>query len=97
MRECVNCKHNKGLGSNVWCGHEPKGKESYMMETDCPYYENVLKEELSEMMKDIMSAKSFSYGEALQIALVCSLKNIRPKSDEFYEFIKKTKTAWEKP
>lgn len=39
VRECVNCKHSRGLGSDVWCGHEPKGKESYMFETDCEYYE----------------------------------------------------------
>lgn len=39
MRECVNCKHSRGLGSDVWCGHNPKGKESYMFETDCVFYE----------------------------------------------------------
>lgn len=39
MRECVNCKHSRGLGSDVWCGHKPKGKESYMSETDCIFYE----------------------------------------------------------
>ena len=39
VRECVNCKHSRGLGSDVWCGHKPKGKESYMFETDCEYYE----------------------------------------------------------
>lgn len=38
MRECVNCKYSKGIGSDVWCGHDPKGKESYMFETDCPYF-----------------------------------------------------------
>lgn len=38
-RECVNCRHSRGLGSDVWCGHDPKGKESYMCETDCPYFE----------------------------------------------------------
>lgn len=38
-RECVNCQHSRGLGSDVWCGHDPKGKESYMRETDCPYFE----------------------------------------------------------
>lgn len=37
MRECINCKHSCGLGSDVWCG---KGyKSTYMMETDCPEYE----------------------------------------------------------
>ena len=41
MRECVNCKYGKGIGSDVWCGHDPKGKESYMFETDCPYYKNI--------------------------------------------------------
>ena len=41
MRECVNCKYGKGSGSDVWCGHNPKGKESYMFETDCPYYKNI--------------------------------------------------------
>ena len=41
MRECVNCKYGKGLGSDVWCRHNPKGKESYMFETDCPYYKNI--------------------------------------------------------
>lgn len=41
MRECVNCKYSRGLGSDVWCGHDPKGKESYMFETDCPYYKDI--------------------------------------------------------
>lgn len=41
MRECINCKHSRGLGSDVWCSHNPKGNESYMSETDCPYYEEV--------------------------------------------------------
>lgn len=27
----------KGI-RDVWCGHDPKGKESYMFETDCPYF-----------------------------------------------------------
>lgn len=39
MRECIHCKYSRGLGSDVWCDHDPKGKESYMMETDCPYFE----------------------------------------------------------
>ena len=41
MKECVNCKYGKGIGSDVWCGHDPKGKESYMFETDCSYYQNI--------------------------------------------------------
>ena len=41
MKECVNCKYGKGIGSDVWCGHDTKGKESYMFETDCPYYKNI--------------------------------------------------------
>lgn len=41
MKECVNCKYGKGIGSDVWCGHDPKGKESYMFETDCSYYKNI--------------------------------------------------------
>ena len=38
-RECINCKYSRGLGSDVWCGHKPQGKESYMSETDCIYFE----------------------------------------------------------
>ena len=38
MRECNNCKFGRGIGSDVWCGHEPKGNESYMYDTDCPYW-----------------------------------------------------------
>lgn len=38
-RECVNCKYSRGGGSDVWCNHNPKGKETYMVETDCPYFE----------------------------------------------------------
>lgn len=41
MKECVNCKYGKGIGSDVRCGHDPKGKESYMFETDCSYYQNI--------------------------------------------------------
>lgn len=39
IRECVNCKYGMGGGSDVWCTHKPKGKESYMCETDCIYFE----------------------------------------------------------
>ncbi len=36
MRECVNCEHSRGLGSDVWCS---KGFEtSYMDETDCCHF-----------------------------------------------------------
>lgn len=31
MRECINCIYSKGLGSDVWCEHNPKGKESYIL------------------------------------------------------------------
>lgn len=41
MRECINCKYGIGGGSDVWCGHEPKGKESYMHDTDCPYWKTM--------------------------------------------------------
>lgn len=41
MRECTNCKYGIGIGSDVWCGHEPKGNESYMCDTDCPYWETM--------------------------------------------------------
>lgn len=41
MKECVDCKYSRGIGSDVWCGHKPTGKETYMpkKDTDCPYYE----------------------------------------------------------
>lgn len=41
MKECVNCKYHCGGGSDVWCGHDPKGRETYMpsKDTDCLYYE----------------------------------------------------------
>lgn len=29
-RECSNCEYGRGIGSDVWCGHDPKGKETYM-------------------------------------------------------------------
>ena len=45
MRECVNCVYSRGLGSDVWCGHDPKGNESYMFETDCPYFRWIEKNE----------------------------------------------------
>ena len=43
MNECVNCRYGRGGGSDVWCGHEPRGKETYMpiKDTDCPYYESM--------------------------------------------------------
>ena len=40
MRECINCIYSSGLGSDVWCEHNPKGKESYMCETDCEYFKS---------------------------------------------------------
>ena len=27
MRECINCKHSMGMGSDVWCEHKPEGKQ----------------------------------------------------------------------
>lgn len=38
IRECVNCKKSRGGGSDVWCG-EGHPYESYMHETECPYFE----------------------------------------------------------
>lgn len=36
MRECVNCKYSRGIGSDVWCD---KGYETtYMQETECEHY-----------------------------------------------------------
>ena len=43
MRECVNCKHGRGLGSDVWCGKGHTKYESYMRETKCPYWEEIKK------------------------------------------------------
>lgn len=39
-RECTNCEYGRGLGSDVYCGHDPKGKETYMAtkDTDCVYW-----------------------------------------------------------
>ena len=45
MRESVICKYSIGIGHDVWCGHDPKGKESYMFETDCPYFKWVRNDE----------------------------------------------------
>ena len=45
MRECIHCVHSRGLGSDVWCGHNPRGDESYMFETDCPYFRWIEKNE----------------------------------------------------
>lgn len=39
MRECINCKKSRGLGADVWCGEGHTEYESYMRETDCPYWE----------------------------------------------------------
>lgn len=38
IRECIHCKKSRGLGSDVWCS-EGHPYESYMRETDCPYFE----------------------------------------------------------
>ena len=37
-RECVNCEYGCGGGSDVYCTHKPRGKESYMCDTDCKYF-----------------------------------------------------------
>ena len=37
-RECVNCEYGCGGGSDVYCTHKPRGKESYMYDTDCKYF-----------------------------------------------------------
>lgn len=48
MRECTNCKHACGLGSNIWCEKidiecEPYMREIkwWMRETRCPYWEEI--------------------------------------------------------
>ena len=43
IRECGNCLFSRGIGSDVWCEHEPPGKTTYMarQDTDCPYYEPI--------------------------------------------------------
>ena len=38
IRECIHCKKLRGLGSDVWCS-EGHPYESYMHETECPYFE----------------------------------------------------------
>lgn len=38
MRECINCEYSRGIGSDVWCGDGHTEYETYMRETDCPYY-----------------------------------------------------------
>ncbi len=38
IRECIHCKKSRGLGSDVWCS-EGHPYESYMCETECPYFE----------------------------------------------------------
>ncbi len=38
IKECIHCKKSRGLGSDVWCG-EGYPYESYMCETECPYFE----------------------------------------------------------
>lgn len=42
MRECSNCKKSRGLGADVWCGEGHTEYESYMRETDCPYWEEMV-------------------------------------------------------
>lgn len=38
IRKCIHCKKSRGLSSDVWCS-EGHPYESYMRETDCPYFE----------------------------------------------------------
>ena len=38
IRECIHCKKSRGSGSDVWCS-EGHPYESYMRETECPYFE----------------------------------------------------------
>ena len=38
IRECIHCKKSRGGGSDVWCS-EGHPYESYMRETECPYFE----------------------------------------------------------
>lgn len=38
IRECIHCKKSRGLGSDVLCS-EGQSYESYMRETECPYFE----------------------------------------------------------
>lgn len=41
MKECVNCKHGRGMGSDVWCGKGHTTYETYMQETNCPFYKRM--------------------------------------------------------
>ena len=38
IRECIHCKKSRCGGSDVWCS-EGHPYESYMRETECPYFE----------------------------------------------------------
>lgn len=38
-RECSNCIHSKGWGSDIYCGLGHTEYETCMQETDCPYFE----------------------------------------------------------
>lgn len=57
--------------------------------------QEVLNEMIIEMSTDIMQLKSFSQAEAMIITINLLRRGIMPKTDEFYKYIEKTKTAWE--
>ena len=38
LREYVNCKCSRGIGFDVWYGHNLKENGLYMSETDCSYF-----------------------------------------------------------
>lgn len=51
-RECVNCEYGCGGGSDVYCTHEPRGKEAYMHDTDCEYFKE-RELDLKKLMKNV--------------------------------------------
>lgn len=62
MRECVNCKHSRGLGSDVWCGKGHKEYTTYMIETDCPYFEEMdYKNDSEKENEKIINDNDYSY------------------------------------
>lgn len=60
IRECIHCKKSRGLGSDVLCS-EGHPYESYMRETECPYFEinrrsiKMNKEEINKLTAKIES------------------------------------------
>lgn len=70
-------------------------EENLMTDAIIKSMQEAIIELINDMVKEIMTIKSWSQGEATLIALQIISKNIKPRTEEYYKYINDCKTLWE--